>query len=57
MALAFIDDPHYIVKHERSLDTVALGLLATGLAALQYVLERGQHDDWFNSPLIIVLAV
>jgi len=56
MALAFIDDPHYIQKHEQPLDVLALGLLSTGLASLQYVLERGQHDDWFNSPLIIVLT-
>lgn len=57
MALAFIDDPHYIKKHEQPLDVLALGLLTVGLASLQYVLERGQHDDWFNSPLIIVLSV
>lgn len=57
MALAFIDDPHYIKKHEQPLDVLALGLLTIGLASLQYVLERGQHDDWFNSPLIVALAV
>ena len=57
MALAFIDDPQYIRKHTQPLDYLALGMLATGLGSLQYVLERGQHDDWFNSPLIIVLSV
>jgi DHA2 family multidrug resistance protein len=56
MALVFINDPHFIEKHERSLDTFALGLLVAGLSSLQYVLERGQHDDWFNSPLIIGLS-
>jgi len=57
MALAFIEDPHYIKKHEQSLDYLGLGLLVIGLASLQYVLERGQHDDWFNSPLIVALAI
>jgi MFS transporter, DHA2 family, multidrug resistance protein len=31
--------------------------LATGLASLQTVLEEGNKDDWFGSPLIVKLAV
>ena len=56
MTLAFIPDPHYIQKHDRPLDYLSLGLLTIGLGALQYVLERGQHDDWFNSALIVGLT-
>ena len=56
MTLAFIQDPPYIQKHARPLDVYGLGFLVIGLASLQYVLERGQHDDWFNSPLIVVLT-
>ncbi len=32
-------------------------LLTVGLSALQYVLEKGQDDDWFSSPAILTLAV
>jgi len=32
------------------IDTVGLGLIAVGLGALEYVLDKGQEDDWFNSP-------
>jgi DHA2 family multidrug resistance protein len=57
MALAFIPDPHYIQRAKRSMDWLALGLLALGLTCLQYVLERGQHEDWWDSSTIVVLAV
>ena len=28
-----------------------------GVSSLQYVLEEGAKDDWFNSPLITVLSI
>jgi DHA2 family multidrug resistance protein len=56
MTLAFIEDPPYIKKHAQPLDYLGLGFLVIGLASLQYVLERGQHDDWFNSGLIVTLT-
>lgn len=40
----------------RSLDWQGIALLAVGLAALQYVLEEGQQDDWFDSRLIVGLS-
>ncbi|HEV3158349.1 MAG TPA: DHA2 family efflux MFS transporter permease subunit [Candidatus Baltobacteraceae bacterium] len=33
-------------------DTMGVALLATGLGSLQYVLDEGQRNDWFNSELI-----
>jgi len=57
MALAFIPTPHYITRTRRSVDWLALGLLAVGLTALQYVLERGQHEDWWSSTTIVTLAI
>lgn len=56
MALAFIPTPHYIARARREIDWLALGLLAVGLTALQYVLERGQHEDWWSSSTIVILA-
>src|SRR5690242_5004317 len=44
-------------KQRANMDWMGIGLLATGLAALQYVLEEGQRDDWFDSRLITVLSV
>ncbi len=41
-------------------DWLGIGLMATGLPALTFVLEEGQRKDWFGSPIIVegtVLAV
>ena len=37
-------------------DFIGLVLVATGLGALQVVLDKGQRDDWFNSPFITWLT-
>jgi len=44
-------------KRDVPIDWAGIGLLATGLATLQYVLEEGEQDDWFSSPAIIRLAL
>lgn len=56
MTLAFIRDPHFLQKPKAGVDWFALGLLSAGLASLQYVLERGQHDDWYQSGTIWILT-
>ncbi len=38
-------------------DWLGIGLLTLGLSSLQYVLEKGQDDDWFASHLIITLSI
>lgn len=38
-------------------DGIGLALLCIGIGALQFVLERGEADDWFDSNLILVLTV
>ncbi len=40
-------------KQKKNMDWVGIGLLCVGLAALQYMLEEGQRDDWFNSHVIV----
>ncbi|MGD1068108.1 MAG: DHA2 family efflux MFS transporter permease subunit, partial [Vulcanimicrobiaceae bacterium] len=52
MTNAFLPNPHYLNKPKGGIDWLGLGLLSTGLASLQYVLERGQHDDWWSSDAI-----
>ena len=44
-------------SQRRNLDWQGIALLAVGLAALQYVLEEGQQDDWFDSRFILGLSV
>ncbi|MGC1380936.1 MAG: DHA2 family efflux MFS transporter permease subunit, partial [Candidatus Baltobacteraceae bacterium] len=57
MTLAFIPSPKYIAKPKGGIDWIGLGLLTTGLAALQFVLEQGERDDWFQSSTIVILTV
>jgi MFS transporter, DHA2 family, multidrug resistance protein len=41
----------------RRIDAPGLALLVIGVAALQFVLDRGQREDWFASSLITWLTV
>jgi len=56
MTMRYIKDPTYIARDDSRIDWFGLGIMTAGLAALQYVLERGQHDDWFNSSTIVLMA-
>jgi MFS transporter, DHA2 family, multidrug resistance protein len=54
------DPPHLIRKTFKDglkLDYIGLGLLATGLAALEILLDEGQRNDWFGSPMIVTALV
>ena len=44
-------------QQSRSIDGWGIALLIVSVGALQYVLERGEHSDWFDSRLITELAV
>ena len=57
MTLLYVPDPHYIKKPERGADWLGLGMMTAGIASLQYVLERGQREDWFDSPSIVILSL
>ncbi len=57
MTLAFVRDPSYIKKPERGADWLGLGAMTVGIASLQYVLERGQREDWFDSSTIVILSI
>lgn len=57
MTMMFIPNPHFLSKPKGGIDWIGLGLLSAGLASLQYVLERGQHDDWFSSDTIWFLSI
>jgi DHA2 family multidrug resistance protein len=53
-----VDPPHLVQAKKRAgpVDTVGLGLIAVGLGALEYVLDKGQEEDWFNSHTIAIFA-
>jgi DHA2 family multidrug resistance protein len=53
----FIQDPPYLVREKGYIDWTGLALLVTGLGALQLLLEEGERNDWFESALIVRLAL
>jgi DHA2 family multidrug resistance protein len=58
LTLQFVKSPRYTAKTNRSdIDWLGIALLATSIGSLQYILEKGQEDDWFNSKAIILLTV
>ncbi len=57
MTLAFIPNPKYIARPKGGIDWIGLSLLTAGLASLQFVLEQGERDDWFQSQTIILFTV
>ena len=40
-----------------AIDFIGILLLMAGLGSLQYVLEEGERDDWFNSVAIVRLSI
>ena len=62
MVAAFVHEDEEIVAKNRQLaeaqrkdvDWWGIGLLIAGLCALQYTLEEGQQNDWFESSAITV---
>ncbi|MFZ5439831.1 MAG: DHA2 family efflux MFS transporter permease subunit [Myxococcota bacterium] len=44
-------------RQRRHMDWLGIALLWTTLIAIQYVLEEGQADDWFESPAIVVVTL
>ncbi|MBS1745150.1 MAG: DHA2 family efflux MFS transporter permease subunit [Bacteroidetes bacterium] len=58
LTLQFVRSPKYGGKRPANeVDWLGIALLAVAVGSLQYILEKGQEDDWFNSKLIITLSV
>ena len=53
---AFLFDPPHLKKPSR-VDGLGLVLMVVGFAAMQYVLDRGERDEWFESGFIVALSV
>lgn len=58
LTLQFVKSPKYAEKRKpRDVDWTGITLLAISVGSLQYILEKGQEEDWFSNNLIIFLAV
>jgi len=58
LTLQFVRSPTFSKKKKmHEVDWLGIGLLALSVGSLQYILERGHEEDWFNSSTIIALTV
>jgi DHA2 family multidrug resistance protein len=58
MALAYVpEEIHKVRQISSRVDWLGIGLLVVGLGSLQYMLEEGNSEDWFESRLIVTLAM
>ena len=57
MNVIVIQDPPYMQRQKMKIDYWGLIFLSVGLGALQFMLDKGENEDWFSSNLILSLGV
>lgn len=58
LTLQFVKSPKYGEKVPvKDIDWIGIALLIISIGSLQFILEKGQEEDWFNSSLITTLSV
>lgn len=58
LTLGFVRSPKYSEKLAlNQVDFMGITLLSVAVGSLQFVLEHGQQDDWFNNTTIIILSI
>jgi DHA2 family multidrug resistance protein len=58
LTLQFVRSPKFGAKKLlKEVDFLGIAFLAIAVGSLQYVLERGHEEDWFNSSTIIFLSI
>src|SRR3954471_19549014 len=58
MTQRFVEDPPWAKEEKKSsitIDYIGLSLIVIGVACFQIVLDKGQEEDWFSSPLITTM--
>jgi DHA2 family multidrug resistance protein len=59
--LRLVEDPPWAKAASRvggvHIDYIGLALISLGLGCLQYVLDRGEDADWFNSSTIQIVSI
>ncbi|MCM0082292.1 DHA2 family efflux MFS transporter permease subunit [Geomonas sp. Red32] len=53
----FVTDPPHVTRGKATIDYWGLTFLTLGIGSLQIILDKGQQDDWFNSPFIVIFTV
>lgn len=56
LVVSFLHDPPG-KRDTGQIDWLGIGLLAVSLSTMQYVLEEGQENDWFNDSTILRLTI
>lgn len=56
MTATYVHDAEH-QERARSIDFAGIGLLAVSVGSLQWMLERGERYDWFDSRLVTSLAL
>jgi len=56
MIIAYVHDPEHQQK-PASIDYIGIAFLAVSVGSLQYLLEYGQREDWFDSRTMTILAI
>ncbi len=57
MNIIVIKDPPYMQRQKMKIDYWGLLFLSVGLGSLQFVLDKGESEDWFGSNLIVTFAI
>jgi DHA2 family multidrug resistance protein len=57
MNVLVINDPPYMKRQKMKIDYWGLIFMSVGLGSLQYLLDKGQSEDWFASHLITTFGV
>src|SRR5262249_33090059 len=55
LVLRFVEEPGFRPSRD-PVDAFGVLLLAVGMPCVQYVLEEGSREDWFESETIVVLS-
>jgi len=57
MNVIVIEDPPYMKRQKMKIDYWGLIFLAVGLGALQFMLDKGESEDWFASSKIMAFGI
>ncbi len=57
MNILVIEDPPYMQRQKMKIDYWGLLFLSLGLGALQFMLDKGEKEDWFESNLVVAVAI
>ncbi len=57
MTLRYVHNPSHIQRSTRGMDWIGLAAMTIGIGGLQYVLQRGQQEDWFASSTIVIWTI